>query len=404
MPRALIEAMRAAVERRPEDEVHGPVPCTSSAFELTLVTDALLRQVVSLDFQERQILMAPQNVAVTRETRHSLKIEWVAPPTIPSFPVCGYSVLISEDDGTPEGGHPEEEMRSFQRKSAERDEAVKEEEEATDRRWNDEQRVEDNTNVYDEDAERDAANEEEHDSRRPGHHKQVRRRPHSTHGSSISRRHARSADRSRQPRPTSAFGSGLGLGTASAAARRSRSAGRVRQNDSSHSASAEDSRSLAKHTLAVAKQHRQSSTGKDNRTGNAPLLRFEAWGLKADTPYRFHIQAVNGTGRGLWVRHDPLKRICISSFARSIDVCLCVSNESRDTTPQCVHLRHESLSGSVMATRMVRVCTTICSFPEGRPNVVLVMWQVCFTGSALAAQSATGTRTGIQRRTAKWAW
>eukprot|EP01043_Picozoa_sp_COSAG02_P075173 COSAG02_NODE_15380_length_1176_cov_0.853296_2_plen_59_part_01 len=28
VPRALIEAMRAAVARRPEDEVHGPVPCT----------------------------------------------------------------------------------------------------------------------------------------------------------------------------------------------------------------------------------------------------------------------------------------------------------------------------------------------------------------------------------------
>eukprot|EP01045_Picozoa_sp_COSAG04_P055820 COSAG04_NODE_25718_length_304_cov_0.585366_1_plen_49_part_10 len=48
--------------------------------------------VTSLDFAERQVLMAPQNVAVRRETKHSRKIEWVAPPTIPSFPVTGYSV------------------------------------------------------------------------------------------------------------------------------------------------------------------------------------------------------------------------------------------------------------------------------------------------------------------------
>ena len=141
VPRALVEAMRSAVERRPEDEVHGVVPCTSPTLarttppfcrlpasalrrvvapgraatsepggccgqELSLVTDELLRMVTSLDFAERQVLMAPQNVAVRRETKHSLKIEWVAPPTIPSFPVTGYSVLVSEDDGTPEGGDP----------------------------------------------------------------------------------------------------------------------------------------------------------------------------------------------------------------------------------------------------------------------------------------------------------
>lgn len=35
VPRALVEAMRSAVERRPEDEVHGVVPCTSPTLART---------------------------------------------------------------------------------------------------------------------------------------------------------------------------------------------------------------------------------------------------------------------------------------------------------------------------------------------------------------------------------
>ena len=31
-----------------------------------------------------------------------------------------------------------------------------------------------------------------------------------------------------------------------------------------------------------------------------PLMRFEARGLVPERPYRFHVCAVNGSGRGLW--------------------------------------------------------------------------------------------------------
>ncbi len=305
VPRALIEAMRAAVERRPEDEVHGPVPCTSANLELTLATDALLRQLLSLDFQERQVLMAPANIAVTRETRHSLRIEWVAPPTIPSFPVCGYSVLVSEDDGTAEGGHPEEEMLSFQRNSGARTVEAGEKREQEDRA------------IYGHDDADQHSDDDECDDgydieRSEG--QQRRRKP--ERDSPAGRHRARSADRSRHSRPASAFGSGLGHGAVSAASRRSRSADRSRQSRASSSPLIHGSQSvLAKQQLALAKQERrgdrstaversqsQSSAGTGNGPGNSPLLRFEAWGLKADTPYRFHIQAVNGQGRGLWVR------------------------------------------------------------------------------------------------------
>jgi hypothetical protein len=66
----------------------------------------------------------------------------------------------------------------------------------------------------------------------------------------------------------------------------------------SQSALAKQQRRGDRSTAAV---RNQSSGGNGKESGNAPLLRFEAWGLKADTPYRFHIQAVNGQGRGLWV-------------------------------------------------------------------------------------------------------
>ena len=278
--------MRAAVERRPEDEVHGPVPCTPATFDLTLATDALLRQLLSLDFSERQILLAPENVAVTRETRHSLKIEWVAPPSIPSFPVCGYSILVSEDDGTPEGGHPEQEMRGFQRDRGDR-EAESGGEQAVQMYGHDE------VDQYSSDEDESGYD--------------TQRRQQQPDRSSVSRQRARSADRSRQPRPASSIGSGHGHGGGSNAVRRSRSADRVRRSGDLAPTLAQDSQSsLAKHKLAVAKQQR--------RNDNAPLLRFEAWGLKADTPYRFHIQAANGQGRGLWVRHHPYSQLSQSAL------------------------------------------------------------------------------------------
>ena len=139
-----------------------------------------------------------------------------------------------------------------------------------------------------------------------------RRRP--KQDSPAGRYRARSADRSRHLRPASAFGSGLGPDAVSAALRRSRSADRSRQSRASSSPLIQGSQpALAKQQLALAKQQRRgdrstavergkSSAGTENGYGNSPLLRFEAWGLKADTPYRFHIQAVNGQGRGLWVR------------------------------------------------------------------------------------------------------
>ena len=127
-------------------------------------------------------------------------------------------------------------------------------------------------------------------------------------------RRAQSADRSRlssssgrrslaSSRPGSgsgsAFGSGFGSGTA-AAARRSRSPDRSRRAGSPGGASPQ----LA---LGGRSGGGSSKSRAANPNGNAPLLRFEAWGLKADTPYRFHIQAVNGHGRGLW-GHDATLR------------------------------------------------------------------------------------------------
>ena len=333
VPRALIDAMRAAVERRPEDEVHGPVPCTPATFELTLATDALLRQVLSLDFQERQLLMAPQNVAVTRLTRHSLKIEWVAPPSIPAFPVCGYSVLVSEDDGTAEGGHPEQEMTGFLRDDDDEEEDVEEGLDDVDGHGYG-RGGRGRGDSYDDEGYGDYDDREDYDDNEDGWEQQ--QQPPPPRGASAQSRRAKSADRSgssrrQQHRPASAFGSGFGNGASSAAARRSRSADRARRPGSSASnsaaASGSGSSAAANQQLALAKQRRpnRSTTGgrgggggggKGQKSQNAPLLRFEAWGLKADTPYRFHIQAVNGQGRGLWVRTRRSTAQCSTAQAQ----------------------------------------------------------------------------------------
>ena len=121
---------------------------------------------------------------------------------------------------------------------------------------------------------------------------------------SPSRRRARSADTSRpasrgSSRPPSRSGSVercaypapsdrlscalFGIG------RKKRVLDVVRSRPATAAAGSGSSAAAAKKQLALA----QSGSGRGG--GGKPsgaLLRFEAWGLKADTPYRFHIQAV----------------------------------------------------------------------------------------------------------------
>jgi hypothetical protein len=166
VPRALLSAMRASVSRQTGDD---DIVADASFGNLTLDTGALLQHLLSLDFLERQVMLAPE-MSVTRRTRHSLQIDWVAPPSIPKFPVTGYSLLVTEDDGSADGV-PLAELCSG--------------------------------------------------------------------------------------------GSGGGP--------------------------------------------------------HHPLLRFEAWGLKSDTPYRFHVQAVNGQGRGLWAHDAALQTSTNREFVYTRD-------------------------------------------------------------------------------------